>query len=245
MKINYEKVNKRAINVLNEYNLEAIIISCMYDGMLPITEEDVFSKDDERANKWRRFLSMVRSAFATNPKSFGFALDNECEEGFLYGDITDLSLMGYEEISLSDVLEEEPKMCEILGVTPEETLESHLLLNDSKFGPHTITLDGVVRAANGGCLPLKELMDVFKKADFGFGENGLYGLLGLTPGDVFVVEGYAYEGFKTNDNLESFLNVCESNMALLYELIDNPGLIVKIYDIKRSKGKSLGLKNNG
>lgn len=69
------------------------------------------------------FLDKVRTQQHDLGSSFAIAIDPSVSEGCVYGDIKSLKELGYEEISLTDALEELPNMSKILGVTPNETLE--------------------------------------------------------------------------------------------------------------------------
>lgn len=244
MKINYEKIKGKAILPLDSYNLHEIIMSFVHNNKLNITYEEIHSDDKKAYDTWCHFLDKVRSKQHDLRRSFAIALDPSVSEGCVYGDIKILKELGYEEISLTDALEELPNMSQILGVTPNETLEEKGLLPISGFAPHRITLDGVIRCNNDGCPSAEEVLDILTNVKFITDEhNGLYDLFGLSEGDFFTIKGRIYEGFSSTDNLRELMAVCEDNTGLIYDLINNPEKIQVVESLDNNPTKRITAKN--
>lgn len=229
MKINYKKIRKCAIVPINGYNLQELIVAFVYDGKLPITVDYIHSSDLELYDKWCFFCNKIRKYYDKYKNRFAIALEPLSLEGCVYGDASDLAKQGYKIISLTNALEELPNVCTILGVTPDEFLETHGLIERDKFSPHYITLDGLIRAKNGGCISLEEVLDLLKKVGFITNDhNGLYDLFGLTSEDSFKIKGYTYDKLSSNNNFTELMTVCKTNVSLIYKLINNPDIIQKI-----------------
>lgn len=234
MKFNYDKLNKKAIYPISKENLHSIILRFVYDGKLTITKEHIYSGNMDLYKKWCSFINKVNNELNNNKEYFSIALDKTSPEGCIYGNINDLIALGYEPILVSQSLEKLPNMCNILGINPDQTLESAGLLRNSKFSPHVITLDGRIKANNGGCLEPNEVLRLFKKIDFltKYDDHKFYDLLGLQHGESFKVNGYIYDYF---DSLESFLQVCIDNISLFYDVINDPSRIIKQKSLRESK----------
>lgn len=232
MKLNYNKIEKKAIKPLDHYNLQELLIAFIYDGKLPITKEHIHGGDPTNYKRWCNFGDKIRRSQKELGKNFAIALDPSISEGCVYGDIDVLKSAGYEEIALTDALEELPNMSTILGVTPDQTLEEKGLLPVSPFAPHRITLDGVIRANNDGCLSAEEVIDILKLSGYITDEhNRLYDLFNLTDHDYFRLKGYTYDGFSSSDNLRELIEACESNTGLIYHLINEPERIQIIHTL--------------
>lgn len=240
MKINYEKIKGKAIAPLDHYNLRELILAFVYDGKLPITIDHIHSGDMELYSKWCFFGDRVDDFQHKYGNRFVIALEPKSLEGCIYGDAVDIAKAGYKIISLTDALDELPNMCNILGVTPDQFLETRGLIERDRFSPHRVTLDGVIRSDNDGCLPIKEVLEVLKKAGYITEEhNKLYDLFGLTPEDSFKIAGHTYEGISCNNNFEQLIDDCKINNALIYELINNPNKIQKIDKIEDASKRRL------
>ncbi|MDE6142017.1 MAG: hypothetical protein K2G03_05385 [Bacilli bacterium] len=232
MKLNYNKIEKKAIKPLNQYNLQELLIAFVYDGKLPITKDHIHGKDQTKYKRWCNFGDKINRFQKELGEKFAIALDPSISEGCIYGDIDILKKLGYEEITLTEALEELPNMSTILGVTPNQTLEEQGLLPDSPFAPHHITLDGVIRANNSGCLASEEVIDLLTIAGYiSESHNKLYDLFELTDNDYFTLKGYTYDEFASSDNLRELTEACKSNTGLIYDLINNPEIIQVIHNL--------------
>lgn len=232
MKINYNKIVKKAIMPLDHYNLRELLIAFVYDGKLPITKEHIHGGNQTNYKRWCNFGDKVENSQRQLGKNFAIALDPEISEGCVYGDIEVLKGLGYEPITLTEALEELPNMSTILGVTPNQTLEEQGLLPINPFSPHRITLDGVIRANNDGCLDIEEVLDLMTITGYISEEhNKLYDLFGLSEDDYFSLNGYTYEGFSNNNNLSELMEACKNNTGLIYHLINEPERIQIIHNL--------------
>lgn len=97
------------------------------------------------------------------------------------------------------------------------------------FSPHYVTLDGLIRAKNSGCISIEEVLSLLNKVGYITDEeNKLYDLFGLSAEDCFKIKGYTYEGFSCADNFKELIEVCKDNTGLIYRLINNPEKIEKL-----------------
>lgn len=238
MKINYEKIKGRAIIPLDSYNLHELIMAFVNDGKLPITKESIHSGNEAAYNTWCHFLHKIRFRQQALGSDFAIALDENVSEGVIYGDVYNLEALGYKPITLTEALEIYPNMSIILGVNPDESLESKGLLPLSPFAPHRVCLDGVIRCNNDGCPADEEVIDILTNAKFITDEhNGLYDLFGLSDKDYFSIKGHSYEGFSSANNFAELLAVCENNTGLIYELINYPDRIQIIASLEEEPAK--------
>lgn len=234
MKINYAKIKGRAIVPIDQYNLQEIILAFVKDGKLPITDDYIYGHDMELYNKWCFFGNQVRRSQKKYNKNFAIALEENSLEGCVYGDVSELLKLGYEPISLTDSLLELPNLCNILGVTPNQFLEVKGLLENSIFSPHRISLDGVIRSKNDGCLGIDEVLELLKKV--GDGKNTLYDLFDLDLGDCFKIEDSDYGIL---NNLDELLEKCKFNHGLIYELLNDPSMVQKVMVLEDDAEKKL------
>lgn len=231
MKINYGKIKGKAIVVRNNINLDELVLAFIYDGKLPITREHVHGGDRLLYSAWCNFGRKIDEKYREVGDSFAIVLDSNTSEGCVYGDAESLKDLGYELISINDALEELPNMCNILGVSPDKSLEEVGLMEEDRFSPHYITLDGVIRANNHGVLVVSEVIELLKKVDcIGDEYNKLYDLFNLKSGDIFTLDGYTYDGFSA-DEFNSFVYECELNTGLIYDVINNPDIVKVAVDL--------------
>lgn len=238
MKINYEKIKGKAIITRDHYNTHVLLLAFVYDGKLPITEEHIYSENRVLYDQWCNLADKIRNSQYQFRENFAIALDSELSEGCIYGDVNTLRELGYEPISLTDSLDELPNMCEILGVTPNQTLEECGLIERDMYSPHRVTLDGVIRAHNDGCLNVSEVLDLFRKVGYiTDDENKLYDLFNLSPNDFFKISGRTYDGFSSENNLSELIQACKTNTGLIYDLVNNPSEIIKIKTLEETPTK--------
>lgn len=240
MKINYEKIKGKAIIPIEHYNLEELRLAFVYDEKLPITVDYIYSENIELYEKWCYFTNKMRRSQRICGEDFAIALEPRSLEGCVYGNASELVKDGYEIISLSDSLEELPNLCNILDVNLEQFLEVSGLIDIDKYSPHRITLDGVIRSNNGGCLPIKDVLSVLCRAGYITDDcNKLYDLFGLTPEDRFKIKGYMYKGLTSSNNFKELIDTCKLNHGLIYELINNPSKIQKIEEPNKTLGRKI------
>lgn len=240
MKINYEKIKGRAIIPRDHYNTHVLLLNFVYDGKLPITKEHIYSGNRVLYDHWCNFANKIRNSQDQFKEDFAIVLDSELSEGCIYGDVNILRELGYEPISLTDSLDELPNMFGILGVTPNQTLEECGLIEKDMYSPHRVTLDGVIRAHNNGCLEVSDVLDLFRKVGYiTDDENKLYELFNLSSNDFFKISGRTYDGFSSENNLSELMQACETNTGLIYDLINNPREIVKIETLEEPSTKKV------
>lgn len=244
MKINYKKIEKKAILPLDQYNLHKLLLAFVYDGKLPITKDHIHGGNQIDYKRWCNFGDKIERSQKELGKKFAIVLDSSISEGCIYGDIDVLKNLGYEEITLTEALEELPNLSTILGVTPNQTLEEKGILPVSSFAPHRITLDGLIRANNGGCLGIEEVLDLLTIVGYISDEhNRLYDLFGLVDTDYFNLKGYTYEEFSSSDNLKELISACKSNTGLIYHLINEPETIQIIETLDTNPVKRVAQKH--